>query len=89
MATYDVAVEHHGTRKNTNRFNRGHRLLSKRRWDDRIQATVNAEAELPWQCHARDRQQWKELKTSFNARVLRRQERGLPEVPTGRHMPQQ
>lgn len=65
-----------------NRLNRGHRLLDKRRWDDPIQATVDAVAEVPWQCHKQDRKKWKELEIRFVARMLRRQESGWAEVPT-------
>lgn len=85
VAPHVAPAEHHRKGGRTNRLNRGHRLLGKRRWDDTIQATVDAVVEVPWHCHAQNRDEWKYLEKSFTARLLRRQASGLSEVPTGRH----
>lgn len=47
------------------RFNRKHRFLGTRRWDDALQKHTGAEVEQPWQPKAKDLELWFRLDKSF------------------------
>lgn len=83
---HTLRMVHAGQDGRATRLHRGHRCLGRRRRDDPLQATVAVRAEMRWQEYALDRDARRGLEQAFVARVLRRQQAGLPEVPHGRHV---
>lgn len=69
-----------------NRLGRGHRQLGRRHWDDPIQRTTEPEFEGAWQSVAQDRNRWREIETTFIARVTRAAKQHVGRLPHGRHM---
>lgn len=57
------------------RLGRGHRMVGGRKWDGRIQATVDVVCEPPWAKYALDRAAWRGLELNCLQWVLRRKRR--------------
>lgn len=70
----------------SNRLDRGHRTLGRRRWDDLIQQVVNEREEMPWQTMAQSREGWAELEGTFVAKALGMPPAQVQALPPGCHM---